>query len=89
MNHKISLKAVGHATSILLAATFTICVIFDLIFPDHAMYKSWIQLLPGVQWISWQSFFLGLIETYAYGWYFALIWVPLYNYFSKNPNKKS
>jgi hypothetical protein len=82
MKNRVSLTAVGHATSILLAVTFTVCVLFDLIFPDHAMYKSWIQLLPGFQWISWKSFFLGLIESYLYGWYFALIWVPLYNYFS-------
>ena len=89
MKHKISLSAVGHATSIFLAVTFTVCVVFDLIFPDHAMYKSWIQLLPGFQWISWQSYLLGLIETYVYGWYFALIWVPLYNFFGSKPERSS
>ena len=88
MKHRISLTAVGNATSIFLAVTFIICILFDLLFPDHAMYKSWIQLLPGFQWISWQSFLLGLVETYAYGWYFALIWVPLYNYFSSKSNKE-
>lgn len=89
MSHKVSLKAVGHATSVFLALTFIVCVVFDLIFPDHAMYKSWIQLLPGFQWISWGGFFLGLIESYAYGWYFALIWVPLYNYFGSNTKKEN
>jgi len=63
MKHRISLSAVGHATSIFLAVTFTVCVVFDLLFPDHAMYKSWIQLLPGFQWISWKSYLLGLIEN--------------------------
>ena len=89
MKHRISLSAVGHATSIFLAVTFTVCVIFDLIFPDHAMYKSWIQLLPGFQWISWQSYFLGLVETYVYGWYFALIWVPLYNFIGSKSEQSS
>ncbi len=46
------------------------------------MYQAWQHLLPGFQWISWKSFFLGAIESYGYGWYFALIWVPLYNVLS-------
>lgn len=76
----ISLVGVGHATSLTLAISFALCVGFDLAFPNHAMYQTWQQLLPGFEWISWGSFFLGLIEAYGYGWYFALIWVPIYNF---------
>jgi len=81
MNRTISLAAVGHATSLFLLITFTLCVVFDLLLPEHAMFKAWQDLLPGFEWISWKSFIIGLIESYAYGWYFALIWVPIYNYF--------
>ena len=81
MRKGISLVAVGHATSLFLAITFALCVTFDLIFPGHAMYEAWRKLLPGFEWISWSSFGLGLAESYGYGWYFALIWVPLYNFF--------
>ncbi len=80
MNHKISLSAFGHATSSFIAISFTLCVIFDLLFPQHAMYSTWLKLLPGFEWLSWKSFFLGLLESYLYGWYFALIWVPIYNF---------
>lgn len=83
MKEGISLTAVGHATSLFLALTFVLCVGFDLLFPAHAMYQSWQKLLPGFEWISWKSFFLGAIESYGYGWYFTLIWVPLYNVFAK------
>ncbi len=79
MKQTISLIAVGHASSLFLAMTFTLCVVFDLLFPEAAMYRSWQALLPGFKWLSWGSFFLGLVESYGYGWYFALIWVPLYN----------
>lgn len=81
MSRGISLRAAGLATSLFLAIAFTLCVAFDLFFPPHAMYGAWIALLPGFQWLSWQSFFLGLLESYGYGWFFALIWVPLYNVF--------
>jgi len=78
--NKPSLAAVGHATSLFLVITFALCVGFDLLFPEHAMYRTWQDLLPGFEWISWKSFILGLIESYGYGWYFALIWVPIYNF---------
>lgn len=79
MKRGISLIAVGHATSLFLAITFALCVGFDLLFPEHAMYRAWQDLLPGFEWLSWKSFFIGLVEAWGYGWYFALIWVPIYN----------
>jgi len=88
MRTGISLLAVGHATSILLSISFALCVAFDLLFPEQAMYRSWQDLVPGFEWLSWKSFFLGLIETYAYGWYFALIWVPVYNFVSAKTRAK-
>lgn len=80
MKHGISLIAVGHASSLFLAITFSLCVAFDLVFPELAMYQVWLKLLPGFEWISWKSYFIGLAESYGYGWYFALIWVPFYNF---------
>ncbi|HKI62336.1 MAG TPA: DUF5676 family membrane protein [Mariprofundaceae bacterium] len=81
MSTRISLVAFGHASSIFLATTFVLCVGFDVVFPEHAMYSAWQMLLPGFTGINWSSFFIGLIEAYGYGWYAALIWVPLYNVF--------
>ena len=82
MKQGFSLAATGHATSLFLAITFALCVAFDLLFPAHAMFRVWQQLLPGFEFISWRSFLLGLIESYIYGWYVALVWVPLYNVFA-------
>ena len=82
MRSGLSFSAFGHATSLFLAITFVLCVGFDLIFPQMAMYRSWQALLPGFTWISWSSFVLGLVESYGYGWYATLIWVPLYNVFN-------
>jgi hypothetical protein len=87
VSQRISLLAVGHATSLFLAITFTLCVGFDLLFPEYAMFEAWQKLLPGFVWLSWKSFFIGIIESYAYGWYFALIWVPLYNVCTVKCNK--
>jgi hypothetical protein len=82
MTTRLSVLAVGHATSLFLAVTYSLCVVFDLLFPQHAMYTAWEKLLPGFAWISWGAYFIGLIESYLYGWYFAVVWVPLYRVFA-------
>ena len=81
MSTKLSVQAIGHATSIFLVISYTLCIVFDLLVPGYAMHEAWHKLLPGFEWISWKGFLIGLIETYGYGWFFALIWVPLYNVF--------
>ena len=40
-------------------------------------------VLPGVRWISWPSALLGLVESFAYGWYIAVVFVPTWNFFSR------
>ncbi len=81
----ISIVALGMSLGGLLSVTFVLCVLFDLWFPAFAMNPSWAPLLPGFVWISWSSFLLGLAETFAYGWYVALIFAPLYNFFATRP----
>ena len=79
MNRSISFSAFGHASSLFLALSFVVCVVGDLLMPAHEMHTGWQRLLPGFEWLTWGSFLLGLVESYAYGWYVTLIWVPLYN----------
>ena len=50
--------------------------------PQWAMFGVWQKLLPGFESISWKSYLIGLVESYGYGWYFALVWAPLYNFFA-------
>ncbi|MDE3150694.1 MAG: hypothetical protein KGL93_00450 [Gemmatimonadota bacterium] len=79
MNTRLSLVAVGHATSVLLLISFGLCVAFGILFPGAAMFTAWQALLPGFHWLSWRSFVLGALESYLYGWYAAALWVPAYN----------
>lgn len=79
MTTKVRIRAVGHATSLFLMLTFVLCVIFDLIFPQYAMFRAWQDLLPGFRFGDPAGFVIGLVETWLYGWYVALVWVPVYN----------
>lgn len=85
---KIPVVALGMSLGLFLAITFILCVGFDLLFPEQAMYESWLRLLPGFTWLSWPSFFLGLAESFGYGWYVALIFGPLYNFFTARINQR-
>ena len=67
----IRIYPVGMSLGLLLAISFALCVVFGLLLPGATMYQAWLPLLPGVVWISWQSAILGLVESFAYGWYFA------------------
>lgn len=79
---RIPVVAFGLGLSSFFGLTFVLCVGFDLLFPGQAMYETWLRLLPGFTWLSWPSFFLGLVEAVGYGWYIALIFGPLYNFFA-------
>lgn len=79
---RVPILALGMALGTFLALTFVLCVLFDLWFPALAMNPVWALLLPGFTWIGWGSFFLGLAETFAYGWYIALVFGSLYNFFA-------
>jgi hypothetical protein len=79
---RVPILALGLSLGSFLAITFVLCVLFDLWFPGQAMYQTWMRLLPGFTWLTWPSFFLGLIESFAYGWYVALVFGPLYNFFA-------
>lgn len=79
---RVPVMALGLSLGTFLAVTYLLCVLFDLWFPGLAMSPAWAPLLPGFTWLTWPSFFLGLVEAFAYGWYVALVFAPLYNYFA-------
>ncbi|MDA8051889.1 MAG: DUF5676 family membrane protein [Rhodospirillales bacterium] len=79
---RLPLVPFGAALSLFLAITYVLCVGYDLVFPAYEMHRYWDHLLPGFTWLSWGSSLIGLIDSLAYGWYVALIFVPLFNYFS-------
>lgn len=78
---RIPVIALGMSLGVFLTITYVLCVGFDLLFPGQAMYQTWLRLLPGFTWLTWQSFLFGLVGSFAYGWYVALVFGPLFNFF--------
>ncbi len=80
----MKIAPLGHALSLLLAISFVLCMIWGYLTPMSLhMHKAWQQMLPGFQWGSPVGMLIGLVEAYLYGWYIAIIFVPLYNFFNR------
>jgi hypothetical protein len=66
------------------AIAFVVCVIWGLVTPDALhMHRFLEQVLPAFEWLTWWGFLLGLAESFLYGVYAGLVYVPVYNFFYK------
>ncbi|MGH1347625.1 MAG: DUF5676 family membrane protein [Nannocystales bacterium] len=83
-NHGLQIQPLGHAMASFLGISYLVCIAFGLAMPESLhMHTAWSPLLPGFEWLTLPGFFIGLAESYLYGWYFAFIFVPLYRRFDK------
>jgi len=81
----LSIKRLGLSLSTFFAISYVICIMGYLIMPDFPVQHEALSIfLPGFRLLSWQSYFLGLIESFAWGWYIAAVFVPLYNFFGRH-----
>ncbi len=79
----MKLTASGNALSLFLVISFSLCMIWGLFAPSSLhMHTAWEPLMPGFSW-SIPGFLIGLAWAYFYGWYVALVFVPLYNFFNR------
>jgi hypothetical protein len=79
----IPVLVLGLASSLFLAISFVLCVLGYLLFPSLPVPHGMLSLvLPGFELLTVRSFFLGLFESFAWGWYISVIFAPLFNYFS-------
>jgi len=40
-------------------------------------------VLPAFKWLSFGGFILGLVESFLYGAYIGIVFVPIYNFLSR------
>jgi len=78
------LVPLGLTLSSFLLITYLLCIIFGLIAPGQFhMHEAWAPLLPGFEWLTPQGALFGAIGSYLYGWYIAVLFVPLYRLFHR------
>ncbi|MES2255570.1 MAG: DUF5676 family membrane protein [Pseudomonadota bacterium] len=79
----IPVFAFGMGLSGFFAISFVLCVLGYLFFPGLPIAHSALSIvLPGFTLLSWSSFLLGFVESLGWGWYVALVFAPLFNFFA-------
>ena len=79
----ISIPVLGWSLSVSFVISFVLCVLGYLLLPSMPVLHQALAIpLPGFQLDSWPRFFLGLVESFAWGWYIALVFGSLYNFFA-------
>lgn len=77
----LDLRVVTWSLAIWTTFTFVFCVVFAMLTPSSLyMHALLLQLLPGFEWFSWRGFIVGLIESFLYGVYAGVVFVPIHNF---------
>lgn len=80
---KLHFWPIAWTLSVSLTLIYILDVLAGLLFPNwYVMQRIWELILPGFTYISWGSFFVGLIEAFVGGFLTAVLFVPVYNYFT-------
>ncbi len=81
----LNIKIVSWSLGIFTAISFVLCVIYGLIVPPsfHHMASFLEMVLPAFKWLTFGGFCLGLIESFLYGAYAGLVFVPIYNFLTR------
>ena len=80
---RVPIAALGLSLSAFLAVSFVLCIVGYLVAPGMPVKHEALSIfLPGFELLSWPSFLLGLVESYAWGWYIAALFGVIYNFFA-------
>ena len=80
----LNIKVVSWALGTFTALSFVLCVLYGLIVPTRLHAAEFLEaVLPAFKWLSLPGFLLGLVESFLYGVYAGLAFVPIYNSFSR------
>jgi hypothetical protein len=77
----LDIKIVSWSLGIFTAFSFVVCVIYGLIVPQTLHMHEFLEMvLPAFEWLTVFGFILGLVESFLYGAYAGLVFVPIYNF---------
>ena len=80
----LNVVRLGLSLSTFFAISYVICIVGYLLLPGFPVQHAALSIfLPGFELLSWRSYFLGLVESFIWGWYIAAVFAPLYNFFGR------
>ena len=76
----LDIRVVTWSLGIFAAVSFVVCVLWGLIVPAPLHMTQGLEIaLPGFEWLTPEGFLIGLVESFLYGIYAGLVFVPTHN----------
>ncbi|HQZ08436.1 MAG TPA: DUF5676 family membrane protein [Burkholderiaceae bacterium] len=80
----LNMKVVSWALGVTTLISYLVCVTYGLATPASLHMTGFLeQVLPGFKWLTWSGFLIGLVESFLYGVYAGMVYVPVYNFFKR------
>ena len=80
----LNMKVVSWALGVTTLISYLVCVTYGLATPASLHMTGFLeQVLPGFKWLTWPGFLIGLVESFLYGIYAGMVYVPVYNFFKR------
>jgi len=81
----LNIRVVSWSFGLFLSFSYILCVLYGLVVPErlHGMSQFLEMVLPAFKWLTFGGFILGLIESFLYGAYIGIVFVPIYNFLSR------
>jgi len=81
----LNMRVVSWSLGIFFTISFVLCVLYGLVVPPrlHGMSAFLEAVLPAFKWLTFSGFVLGVIESFLYGAYIGIVFVPIYNFINK------
>ena len=78
----LNIKVVTWSLAIWITFSYIFCIVYGLLTPSSTHMSAFLQqVLPGFEPNSWRGFFMGLIQSFLYGVFAGVVYVPVYNFF--------
>jgi len=76
----LKLRVVSLSIGLWAAVSFVVCIAWGFVVPESLHMHGFLELiLPGFKWLTAWGFLLGLVESFLFGAYVGLVFVPIYN----------
>lgn len=80
----LNIKVVSWSLGTFTAASFVLRVVYGLVVPPGLHMAPFLEMvLPAFRRLTFWGFCLGLVESFLYGAYVGLVFVPIYNFFAR------
>ena len=80
----LNVKVVTLALATTTLVSFLFCIAYGLVTPERLHMHIFLEMvLPGFKWLTWKGFAIGFVESFLWGAYLGLVFVPIYNFFAR------